>query len=47
MRAALVVDARVRPGSFGSVAVAAGWYFHDLGIDRRLMRRHLTPGLRQ
>lgn len=45
--AVLVVDARVRPGSFESVAVAAGWYFHDLGVDRRLTRLHRDPGLRR
>ena len=43
--AALVVDARLRPGSFGSVAVAAGSYFHDPGVDRRLTRQHLVPEL--
>jgi hypothetical protein len=44
---ALAVDARLRLGSLGSVAVAADWYFHDLGVDRRLARQHLTPGLRR
>jgi hypothetical protein len=38
---ALAVDARLRLGSLGSVAVATDWYFHDFGVDRRLARQHL------
>ena len=45
--AALAVDARLRLGSLGFVAVAAGSYFHVPGVDRRLAPQHLAPGLRQ